>query len=129
MHQSTRLNCLISTLDSGETERLKRMHLLMTGIFLSHYHFNTQSDRTDKRLIYAGSVSSPGMGIGCFLENGMLFQGTLSSFIQDFISLPPSKEFYRRCKHREGIFGAKNLKFRMLALYIDHIGKTSKHEG
>lgn len=45
--------------------------------------------------------------------------GQFSLFVKDCLILPSNKESYRSCKNGSGIFGIENLRFRMLALFID----------
>jgi hypothetical protein len=45
--------------------------------------------------------------------------GQFIKAIINWIDLPVGKENYVSCKNGKGIFGNMNLKFRMLALYVD----------
>ena len=46
-------------------------------------------------------------------------KGHFRSFVQDMIYLPTKKEHYKPCRNGVGIFGNEDLKFNMLALYIN----------
>lgn len=46
-------------------------------------------------------------------------RGVFRTFVIDWIYLPTYKRYYTPCKNGVGIFGNENLKFNMLALYID----------
>ena len=40
-------------------------------------------------------------------------------FVKEWMDLPISKEFYTKCKNGSGLFGNKDLDFRILALYVE----------
>ena len=44
--------------------------------------------------------------------------GQIKSFILDWMYLPQEKSFYTTCKNGIGLFDTEDLKFNMLALYI-----------
>ena len=44
--------------------------------------------------------------------------GQMKSFVLDWMYLPTEKSFYTACKNGIGMFGTEDLKFNMLALYI-----------
>ena len=46
-------------------------------------------------------------------------KGHFRSFVQDMIYLPTKKEYYKPCRNGVGIFGNEDLKFNMLALYMN----------
>ena len=46
-------------------------------------------------------------------------EGEMKPFIFDWMYLPTEKHFYTPCKNGAGIFGNEDLRFNMLALYIN----------
>ena len=45
-------------------------------------------------------------------------KGNFSSFVCDWLELPPDKKYYLPCKTGEGLFGNEDLNFMMIAVRL-----------